>query len=177
MEDSPQTGPQGQPAGRVEATEAWKAVPEKPLGENAFLKLVRRPRIMLVLLAVWSLLGVVTEIFTGAGLFVEQHRGGGNLELDGALGGFVLGWEGIPLAILYLYCARDPLRFQGIFWLALIHMASLMAADLYHWVRSTYSAESILLPVLGSGALALLVFVHIFRPRPEQERVQAEREP
>src|SRR3990170_8867078 len=171
MEDRPETGPQGQPAGRAEAAEAWRAVPEKPVGENAFLKLVQRPRIMLVLLAVWSILGVLTEIFTGAGLFVEPHNGGGNLELDGALGGFALGWQGIPLAALYLYCARNPVRFQGIFWLALIHMASLIAADLYHWVRSTYSAESILMPVIGSGALGMLVFVHIFRPRPEEEKM------
>ncbi len=81
-------------------------------------------------------------------------------------GGLALNWEGIPLAVLYIYCARDPERFRGIFWLALIAMAASVASNLYHWlVTDTYSIESVFLPVTVSTGLGVLVFLHLFRAK------------
>ena len=82
--------------------------------ENSFLKAIRQPRFLLILLAVWAIIGALTEFFTSSGLFVDLH----GRELDGALGGRSLSWEAIPLAILYLYAARDPKRYHPVFWLA-----------------------------------------------------------
>ncbi|MDO8616956.1 MAG: hypothetical protein Q7T33_14690 [Dehalococcoidia bacterium] len=178
MEDSPDTGPQGQPAGRAEAAEAWTAVPDKPLGENALLNALQRPRIMLVLLALWSLTAFLTQVFVNSGLFLEQHFRDGerkrDLELDGVFGGLALGWEPIALAALYLYCARDPVRYQRIFWLALIHQGALIAAGVYHWLAiGTFTFESVFIPLAVSGGLTTLVFLHLFRPRSEEERISA----
>src|SRR3990172_10677386 len=121
MHDSPET--------RGEAAELPRYAPPKPLGENAVLQFVQRPRILLVLLAVWEIIGALTEFFTSSGLFVDL-RGG---ELDGALGGRALGWEQIPLAALYLYCARDPQRYHRVFYLALLEQAVAVVANIYHW--------------------------------------------
>src|SRR3989304_3948105 len=87
-----------------------------PREENPFWTTLRQPRVVLVLLAVWEIIGALTEFFTSSGLFVNLH----GRELDGALGGRALGWESIPLAVLYLYCARDPERYHRVFWLPLV---------------------------------------------------------
>ena len=147
----------------------------EPAGDegNAFIRLAQRPRLMLMMLAGWSILGVMAQTFTSSGLFLENHRatlekGTLELQLDGALGGFALGWQGIPLAVLYVYCFFDPPRYRPVFFLALIHMGTLAAAQLYHWlITSDYTFESILVPLAGSAALAALVFVHLFQAREE----------
>ncbi len=145
---------------------------EKSLGDNAFVKLVQRPRIMLILLAAWATVGFLTELFTSNALFLENH-GKGELALDGVLAGRALGWEGIPLAALYLYCARDPVRYQRVFWLALIEQTAAIAANLYHWlVTDDFSFESIVIPVAVASGLAFLVFLHLFARR-EPEPIAA----
>jgi hypothetical protein len=59
--------------------------------------------------------------------------------------------------------------------LALIHMISLSASQLYHWlVTSDYTFESIVVPLAGSLALAALVFLHMFQPREERETLRRE---
>jgi hypothetical protein len=127
---------------------------------------LRQPRILLILLAAWSALGAVTEFFSNSGLFLELHGG----EADGALGGLALNWEAIPLAALYLYAARDPARFQRVFWLALVHTAAGVVANIYHWGAGDFSIESVLLPIILSGSLGVLVFLHLFQPKEERER-------
>ena len=87
-----------------------------PPAENPFWATLRQPRVVLILLAVWEVIGALAEFFTSSGLFVNLHGG----EIDGALAGRALGWEAVPLAVLYLYCARDPERYHRVFWLALI---------------------------------------------------------
>jgi hypothetical protein len=140
---------------------------------NAFKTLAHRPRLLLLILAGWSILSVMAETFTSSGLFLENHlavpgQGTLELELDGALGGFALGWQGIPLAALYIYCFRDPPKYRPVFFLALIHMGTLAASQLYHWlVTSDFTFESIIVPLAGSAALAALVFLHLFQPRDE----------
>ena len=138
------------------------------LGENPVMSTVRQPRVVLLLLGIWAVIGAVTEFFTSSGLFVDLHGG----ELDGALGGRVLGWEAIPLAVLYFYCARNPDRYQRVFWLALIEQAAAIVANVYHWGAGDFSAESIVIPVGVAVGLALLVFLQLFEPRePEAQAI------
>lgn len=142
-----------------------EAAYEKPLTENVFLQLVQQPRILLVLLAGWEIIGFLTELFTSNGLFLENHAQG-ELALDGAFGGRALGWEAIPLAVLYLYCARDPQRYHAIFWLALIEQAAAIFAHFYHWlVTDDFSFESVAVPMAGAASLGVLAFLNIFQPR------------
>ena len=145
-------------------------VHEKTPGENAFIKLAQRPRMMLMLLAAWAVLGVLTEAFTNSDFFLNAN----DLEIDGAIAARALSWQGIPLAVLYLYCARDPVKYQRVFWLALIEQSSAIAAALYHWLATEdFSGESVLVPLVGSATLAILVFIHLFQPRqPEATAVR-----
>ena len=99
MSDMPQTEP---------ATTGY----QPPDEGGGFINFVQQPRILLMLLAGWAIVGFLTELFTSNALFLENH-GTGELALDGVLAGRALGWEGIPLAVLYLYCARDPQRFAA----------------------------------------------------------------
>jgi hypothetical protein len=142
-----------------------------PTAPNPIISFIQRPRILLIILAAWAIIGFLTELALDSGLFVESHNPG-DIALDGALGGLALNWEGIPLAVLYVYCARDPERFHGVFWLALIAMGASAAANLYHWlVTDTYSFESVALPLGAAVGLGTLVFIHLFGPR--EERVPA----
>ena len=136
-------------------------IPQKPLGENPVLKLLLRPRILLLILAAWSVLGVLDETFTRSPIFLDNH----DIEIDGALAGLALSWQGIPLAALYLYGSRDPLQHRQVFWVALIAQLSAVAANLYHWGNGDFSIESIIIPAGVAAGLAALVFLHLFRPR------------
>jgi hypothetical protein len=137
----------------------------KPLGENAFLRFVQRPRIMLGLLAAWAIVGVLTEFFTSNGIFFDNH----DREIDGAIAGRALAWQGLALAALYIYCARDPMRYRGVFWIALIEQGAAIAANLYHLGNNDYSLESIIIPVGVAIGLAVLVLLHLFQPGDQQE--------
>jgi len=125
---------------------------------NALLKTLQRPRVLLILLAAWDIMAVVTEFFTSNGLFFDLQ----NNEIDGILGGRALSWQGIPLAILYLYVSRNPQAYPRIFWLALIEQLAVIGAAIYHLGAGDFSAESIILPVAVSGGLGFLVLLHLF---------------
>lgn len=135
---------------------------------NPILHFFQRPRIMLLCLAGWSILSVLAQTFTSSGLFLENHNPG-ELALDGALGGFALGWEGIPLAAVYIYAFRSPAQHKPVFILALIHMAAIAASQVYHLGTHDFSFESVAIPLIGSAALGGLVFLHLFSPKPHEE--------
>ena len=140
-------------------TEIPPAAP--PAAENPFWATLRQPRVVLILLAVWEVIGALAEFFTSSGLFVNLHGG----EIDGALAGRALGWEAVPLAVLYLYCARDPERYHRVFWLALIEQAAAIVANVYHWGAGDFSFESVIIPGGVAAGLGLLVFLHLFQPK------------
>jgi hypothetical protein len=141
-----------------------------PPSENPFWAALRQPRILLILLAVWDIIGALTEFFTSSGVFVDLH----GTELDGVLGGRALSWEAIPLAVLYLYCSRDPVRYHRVFWLALIEQAAAIVANIYHWGAGDFSFESVLIPIVVAAALGLLVFLHLFQAREPEEPLPSE---
>src|SRR3989337_2536958 len=115
---------------------------EKPLGENAFLRVVQQPRILLVLLASWEVVGALVEFLASSGVSLDVTGGLGG-GVDGLLAVRLLSWQSIPLAVLYLYCARDPKRYHRIFWLALIEQGAAIAANLYHWGANHLEFEAI----------------------------------
>jgi hypothetical protein len=123
----------------------------------------KRPRILLLLLAAWSILAALTQIFVNSGLFLDIH----DIELDGAMGGFALSFQSLPLALLYLYCWRDPSHYHSVFWLALVHQVAICAGVIYQVVIGTFSFESIIVPLAGSAALGVLSILQIFEPRPK----------
>lgn len=126
--------------------------------ENPIITFLRRPRIMLILLAAWSVLGVLSQFFTQSSLFFDND----GKEIDGALAGFALGWEGIPLAAVYIYSLGDPLKRRPVFMMALLHTGSLAASQVYHLGTGDFSFESVVVPLIGSLGLAALVFAHLF---------------
>jgi hypothetical protein len=144
---------------------------EKSLGDNAFIQFVQKPRTLLILLAAWEVVGFLTEFFTSSPLFLENH-GDGELALDGVLAGRALGWESIPLAVLYIYCARDPARYPRIFWLAMIEQAAAIAAHLYHWlITGDFSFESVFIPMAVAAGLGILSFLNVFEPREQETKL------
>jgi len=152
---------QERPETRPAEGEAWTAhVPgEKPLGENAVLKFLQRPRIVLVLLMAWSLVTVLIEAWPESGVFFDVKTG---KEIDGALGGGILMWQGAPLALLYFLSFRNPQQNRSVFWVGLVQQAAAIAANLYAWGRGVFTFESIIIPLAVSAGLGALVFVNVF---------------
>ena len=138
------------------------AQPQPPV-ENPFWATLRQPRIVLLLLGAWNILTAVSEFF------LDVHNG----KIRGPVGGAALSWEGIPLAVLYLYCARDPVRYQRVFWLALIQQASAVAAYFYHWGANDVTPGSIVIPAAVAAVLGVLVFLHLFQPKEPEEAATA----
>ncbi len=130
-------------------------------GGNPFLNFVQQPRIILIMLIVWSVLTVITEAANQNGLFLDIRVD----ELDGALGGLGLSFQGVPLAVLYAASLRDPSADRRTFWLALVHMGAAIVANVYHLGKGDFSIESIIIPVAVAGSLSLLSFLQIFQPR------------
>jgi hypothetical protein len=138
---------------------------QKSLGDNFFLRFVQQPRILLILLAAWEIVGVLVELFASADISLNIENG-----LDGLLAGRLLSWQSVPLAVLYLYCARDPVRYQRIFWLALIEQGAAIAAYIYHLIADDLEVEAIFVPLIVSASLGLLAFLNVFqREEPERE--------
>lgn len=131
---------------------------------NPILHFLQRPRIMLLLLAGWSLLSVFSQAFTRTDFLVNN----GHNKIHGLFGGLAFGWEGIPLAAVYLYCFRDPVNHRAVFWLALLHMGALMTSQLFHLGTGDYGVLAIIAPLAGSVGLTFLVFPQLFQPHTQE---------
>jgi hypothetical protein len=128
---------------------------------NALVRLGRQPRILLLVLTIWSILAALTELFVNSPLFLDIH----NEQFDGALGGLAFNFNAVPLAVLYLYCSRDPARFPHIFSLATIQQGVMFLGVLYHWIVGTFTIESIIVPAVVSGALAIFSIFQVLEPQ------------
>jgi hypothetical protein len=130
--------------------------------EGVIHHLSRAPRILLGLLAAWTLLGVLTTAITASPLFMDNQ----GREIDGALAGMAFMWPGVALAAVYIYCAREPDRFPKVFWLAAGQQIVAIIAVLYHWLISEdFTGESAIVPLAGSGALLALTLAFISQDR------------
>jgi hypothetical protein len=132
-----------------------------PSGDGSMFEFLQRPRIVLLMLTVWSALSVVVEAATHSAIFMDLNVD----EVDGALGGFGLAWQGVPLAVLYADSFRNPEAHRRIFWLAMVHMGAAVVANIYHLGRGDFSPESIIVPVLTAAGLFTLSFFQIFQHR------------
>jgi hypothetical protein len=128
---------------------------------NPVLSFLQKPRIMLILLAAWSLVSVVAEAYTKTDVLINQ----GDNEINGVFGGFAFSWQGVALAAVYLYCVRDPVKYRAVFWLGLVHMAALSASMLFHAISGPVGWPSIFLPLPISIGLGVLCFMQIFAPK------------
>ncbi len=132
---------------------------------NPILHFLQRPRIMLLILAGWSLLGVLSQAFTRTDILVNN----GHNKIHGLFGGLAFGWEGIPLAAVYLYCFRDPQNHRAVFWLALLHMGAVIASQLFHLGTGDYGILAIVAPLAGAIGITFLVFPQLFHSRTQEE--------
>lgn len=137
--------------------EVQAAVPQPSV-----LDTLRQPRIVLILLAIWAILGVVAEVLSGSFLFDLEGA-----EASGVFGGRVFSASSIVPAIVYIYAARDPKRYHRVFWLALIEQVVLVVSCFYHRGAGDISWAGTIIPAVISGGLIFLVFFNLFQPREE----------
>jgi hypothetical protein len=139
--------------------EVPESQPQPPA--NPLVRLARQPRILLLALAIWSILAALTQLFVNSPLFLDIH----NQQFDGALGSLALSFNAVPLAVLYLYCSRNPARYPHIFSLAAINQGVMTLGVFYHWVVGTFTIESVVVPAVVSGALTFFSLLQVFEPR------------
>jgi hypothetical protein len=125
---------------------------------GTLLRTLQRPRVVLLLLATWAILGALTEIFSDS-LILEL-----NGEADGILAGRALGGEAIALAVVYSYAARDPERYRFVLWVALVEQTAAIVLNFYHWGADDFGLESIVLPIAVAGGFLFLITPNLLRP-------------
>jgi len=135
----------------------------QPIAPQAgIVQTLRQPRIVLILLAAWDIVGVVAQVLSGSFLFdMEGH------EASGILGGRALSASMIVPAILYIYAARDPKRYHQVFWLALVEQVVLVLSCFYHRGAGDITWAGTIIPAVISGGLIFLIFFNLFQPRQE----------
>jgi len=130
--------------------------------QPSVLQTLRQPRIVLILLAIWAILGVVAQVLSGSFLFdMEGH------EASGILAGRAFSASMVIPAIIYLWAARAPKRYRQVFWLALIEQAAVVLSCFYHRGAGDITWAGTIIPAAISAGLIFLVFFNLFQPREE----------
>jgi hypothetical protein len=130
--------------------------------QPSVLQALRQPRIVLILLATWAILGVVAQVLSGSFLFdMEGH------EASGILAGRAFSASTVIPAIIYLWAARDPKRHRQVFWLALVEQAVVVLSCFYHRGAGDITWAGTIIPAAISVGLIFLVFFNLFQPRQE----------
>jgi len=130
--------------------------------QPSVLQTLRQPRIVLILLATWAILGVIAQVFSGSFLFdMEGH------EASGILAGRAFSASMVIPAIIYLWAARAPKRYRQVFWLALIEQAVVVLSCFYHRGAGDITWAGTIIPAAISAGLIFLVFFNLFQPREE----------
>ncbi len=130
--------------------------------QPSVLQALRQPRIVLILLATWAILGVIAQVLSGSFLFdMEGH------EASGILAGRAFSASMVIPAIIYLWAARDPKRHRQVFWLALIEQVVIVLSCFYHRGAGDITWAGTIIPAAISGGLVFLVFFNLFQPRQE----------
>ncbi len=128
--------------------------------QPGILDMLRRPRNVLVLLAVWDIVGIVAQVLSGSFLFDMEGA-----EASGIFAGRAFSASMIVPAIVYLYAARDPMRYRRVFWLALIEQVAVILSCFYHRGAGDITWAGTIIPAAISGGLIVLVFLTMFQPR------------
>jgi hypothetical protein len=125
------------------------------------LQTLRQPRIVLILLATWDIVGIIAQVLAGSFLFdMEGHA-------SGIFAGRVFSASMIVPAIIYLWAARDPKRHRQVFWLALVEQVVVVLSCFYHRGHGDITWAGTIVPAVISGGLVFLVFFNLFQPRQE----------
>jgi hypothetical protein len=126
------------------------------------LQTLRQPRIVLILLATWDILGIVAQVLSGSFLFDMEGK-----EASGIFAGRAFSASMVVPAIVYLWAARDPRRYRQVFWLALIEQVALVLSCFYHRGAGDITWAGTIVPAVISAGLIVLVFLNLFQPREE----------
>ncbi len=130
------------------------------------LALGKRLRLILLLMAMWDLLGVVVQLYADS--FAFRVDG----ELDGFLAARALSGALIVPAVIYLYALRDPLRHRPVLWLAVIEQLAAICTAVFHLAADDFGLGSMVVPL--AVAVAFLILVLLNYPRGEEEKAVAE---
>jgi len=124
------------------------------------LEVLRQPRVMLILLAIWDILGVITQLLSASFLFDMEGS-----EASGIFGGRAFSASALIPAIVYLWALRDPQQHRRVFWLGLIEQVALILSSFYHRGAGDITWAGAVIPSVISGALIFLIFPNLFQPR------------
>jgi hypothetical protein len=127
--------------------------------QPSVLDMLRQPRVMLVLLATWDIVGVLTQLLSDSFLFDMKA------EASGVFGGRAFSASALIPAIVYLWALRDPQQHRRVFWLGLIEQVALVLSSFYHRGAGDVSWAGAIMPSIISGALIFLIFPNLFQPR------------
>jgi len=128
--------------------------------QAGILQTLRQPRIVLILLATWDIVGIIAQLLSGTFLFDMK-------EASGIFAGRVFSASMIVPAIVYIYAARDPKRYRQVFWLALVEQVAVVLSCFYHRGAGDITWAGTIVPAVISGGLIFLVFFNLFQPRQE----------
>ncbi|HJX61694.1 MAG TPA: hypothetical protein VJ578_03905 [Dehalococcoidia bacterium] len=127
--------------------------------QPSVLDMLRQPRVMLVLLATWDIVGVLAQLLSDSFLFDMKA------EASGVFGGRAFSASALIPAIVYLWALRDPQHHRRVFWLGLIEQVALVLSSFYHRGAGDVSWAGAIIPSIISGALIFLIFPNLFQPR------------
>ena len=129
--------------------------------QPSVLEMLRQPRVMLILLAIWDILGVIAQLLSASFLFDMEGA-----EASGIFGGRAFSASALFPAIVYIWALRDPQQHRRVFWLGLIEQVVLILSSFYHRGAGDITWAGTVIPSIISGALIFLIFPNLFQPRP-----------
>lgn len=133
------------------------------------LRPIRGPRVILLLLAAWDLLGAATQLLADNALFSLQGQ-----TVDGVLAARGFSGALVVPAIVYIYALRHPDRYHQVWWLALMEQVVAIASYFYHLGADHYGLEDAAVPIVASLILLVLVVLKLLPlERPEAAGHQA----
>lgn len=113
----------------------------------------RRLQLVLVLLALWDILGGLVPFVSSDAVFqVEQG-------VDGLLAARPFSGALFATALVYLYGARRPRRHPPILWLAVFEQLVAIVSTFYQWGADNIDFEGVVLPVVVAVLFLLAVLV------------------
>ena len=127
-------------------------------GKYSALSSLRRLQLGLVLLAIWELLGALAQFFMDSFL-LRAHP-------EGILAGRAFGGDLLVLAVLYIYVARDPLRYRAVIWLAVIEQLAAIVFGVFHLASDNITKGGLILPIFVP--MGFLIYLLLHYPRGEE---------
>jgi hypothetical protein len=127
----------------------------------------RALQFILLLLILWDVVGVLTELSFSSGLFEFEADGdiSGVLAARGSFSGAAL----VTLMIYFYGLVRGPMRHLNVFWVGALEQACIVLFGVYHTASGDMDVSGLIVPAAISGAL--FVFILINLPRGSHQAV------